>query len=115
MLAAYGSGAGALLVLAGPRAGATLPSLIAVNGVALASLGSGAWYAMALARRPPPLPADTTDWHALTADTALAQLASTWQGLLLRRPSAGAPCGQPARSMRNPAWSAPRSTSLRTR
>ena len=54
MLAAYGSGAGALLALAGPRAGATLRSLIAVNGAALASLGSGAWHAMALARRPLP-------------------------------------------------------------
>jgi len=81
VLAAYGSGAGALLALAGPRAGATLRALIGVNGAALGSLGSGVWYAMALARRPPPLAADTTDWHALTADSALTQLASTRQGL----------------------------------
>lgn len=81
VLAGYGSGAGALLALAGPRPAAAARSLAAVNGAAFASLASGVWSAMALARHAPPLPADTTDWHALAADTVLAQLASTPQGL----------------------------------
>ena len=81
MLAAYGSGAGALLALAGPRAGASARSLVAVNGAALMSLGSGAWSARTLARRPPPLPATASDWHALPADAVLAKLASTPHGL----------------------------------
>jgi cation-transporting P-type ATPase I len=81
VLAAYGSGAGALLALAGPRAGAARRSLVAVNGAAMASLGSGAWSARTLARRPPPVPAATTDWHALAPDVVLAKLASTPQGL----------------------------------
>ncbi|MGE5288642.1 MAG: HAD-IC family P-type ATPase [Micromonosporaceae bacterium] len=81
VLAAYGSGAGALLALAGPRAGATARSLAAINGAALTSLASGAWSALALARRPAPLPAGGTDWHTMPADTVLAQLESTRQGL----------------------------------
>ena len=79
--AAYGSGAGALLALAGPRPGAAARSLLAVNGAALASLSSGVWSAMTLARRPPPLPAETTDWHALDTGAVLARLASSAAGL----------------------------------
>ena len=80
-LAAYGSGAGAVLALAGPRAGSAARSLVAVNGAALASLGSGAWSARTLAHQPPPAPAALTDWHALPVDTVLARLASTPSGL----------------------------------
>ena len=80
-LAAYGSGAGALLALAGPRAGASRRSLLAVNGAALVSLGSGAWSARTVARRPTPVPAAVSDWHALPADAVLAKLASTPGGL----------------------------------
>ena len=80
-LAAYGSGAGALLALAGPRAGAHARSLLAVNTAALLSLGSGAWSARTAARRPPPVPAAVTAWHALPVDSVLAELASTPGGL----------------------------------
>ncbi len=80
-LAAYGSGAGALLALAGPRVGASARSLVAVNGAALVSLGSGAWSARALAGGPPPVPAAASSWHALPADAVLAKLASTPHGL----------------------------------
>jgi cation-transporting P-type ATPase I len=79
--AAYGSGAGAVLAMAGPRPGAAARSLLAVNGTALAALASGVWSAMTLARQPPPLPAETTQWHALDADAVLARLASSRAGL----------------------------------
>jgi cation-transporting P-type ATPase I len=81
MLAAYGSGAGALLALTGPRARATPRATMAVNGAAIGSLASGAWSAITLARQSPPLPADTTDWHALSPKAVLAELASTPEGL----------------------------------
>jgi len=79
--AAYGSGAGAVLAMAGPRPGAAARSLLAVNGAALAALASGVWSALTLARRPPPLPAETTHWHALDADAVLAKLATSRAGL----------------------------------
>ncbi|HEX6931958.1 MAG TPA: cation-translocating P-type ATPase [Streptosporangiaceae bacterium] len=80
-LAAYGSGAGAVLAVAGPRAGAATRSLLAVNAAALAALSGGLWSAMTLARTPPPLPADATDWHALDAAAVLARLGTSDAGL----------------------------------
>ncbi len=81
VFAGYGSGAGAVLAMAGPRPGAAARSMLAVNGAALAALSSGVWSAMTLARRPPPLPAETTDWHALDTGAVLARLASRSEGL----------------------------------
>ncbi|HEX9066307.1 MAG TPA: cation-translocating P-type ATPase, partial [Streptosporangiaceae bacterium] len=81
MLAGYGSGAGAVLAMAGPRDGAATRSLLAVNGAALAALSSGLWSAITLARRPPPLPADATNWHALDSGTVLTKLNSRPGGL----------------------------------
>jgi cation-transporting P-type ATPase I len=97
MLAAYGSGAGALMALAGPRSGAAMRALLGVNAASIASLASGAWSARTLSLRPPPVPAAATDWHALDADVVLEKLASSPQGLsedeALRR-RAGQPTGQ---------------------
>jgi cation-transporting ATPase I len=81
MIAAYGSGAGALLALAGRRSGAAKRALAGVNGAAVASLSSGVWSARTLGRRPPPVPAATIDWHALDADAVLEKLASSPHGL----------------------------------
>ena len=81
MLAGYGSGAGAALAVAGPRNRAAVRSLLAVNGAALAALSSGVWSAMTLARRPPPLPADSTEWHALEPPAVLARLDTSNEGL----------------------------------
>jgi cation-transporting ATPase I len=81
MLAAYGSGAGAVLALAGPRDRAAMRALVGVNGAAIASLSSGAWSARTLAHRPPPVPAAAVDWHALETDAVLGKLASSPQGL----------------------------------
>jgi cation-transporting ATPase I len=81
MLTAYGSGAGALLALAGPRSGAAARALTGVNGAAIVSLGSGAWSARMLAQRPAPVPAARVDWHALDADAVLERLTSSPRGL----------------------------------
>jgi cation-transporting ATPase I len=56
-------------------------ALVGVNGASIVSLVSGAWSARTLARRPPPVPAATADWHALGADAVLAELASSPRGL----------------------------------
>lgn len=95
--AAYGSGVGAVLALAGPRRGAATRALLGVNGAALASLGGGIWSATTLARQPPPLPATTTDWHALEVDAVLARLGSSRAGLTrAEAEKRRAPAGRPA-------------------
>jgi cation-transporting P-type ATPase I len=81
VLGAFGSGAGAVLAMAGPRPGAAARSLVAVNGAALAALGSGFWSAMTLARRPPPVPAQATGWHLLDVQGVLSRLATSEHGL----------------------------------
>jgi len=81
MLAAYGSGVGALLALTGPRSGSAMRALTGVNGASIVSLASGLWSARTLALRPPPVPAATTAWHELAADAVLAKLASSLRGL----------------------------------
>jgi cation-transporting ATPase I len=81
MLAAYGSGVGALLALTGPRSGAAIRAQIGINGASIVSLSSGVWSARTLALRPPPVPAATIDWHAVAADDVLAKLASSPRGL----------------------------------
>ena len=67
-----------ILVAARGRPCAEVPGSGAAGGLgaALASLGSGVWSAMTLARRPAPLPAEVTDWHALDPQAALATLAA---------------------------------------
>jgi cation-transporting ATPase I len=79
--AGYGSAAGAVLALSGPRSRAASRSLLAVNAAALVSVGSGVWSAMRLAACPPPRPADATPWHALEPGAVLDILASGRDGL----------------------------------
>jgi len=96
--AAYGSGAGAVLALSGPRAGAAPRSMIAVNSAALASVTGGVWSAVTLARQPPPVGADATPWHALDTAAVLQRLGSSSDGLpddeARRRQAARPPGGQ---------------------
>jgi cation-transporting ATPase I len=80
-IAAYGSAAGAVLAMAGPRSGAGQRSLVAVNGAALAAMGTGLWSAVTLARRPQPEPVQTTGWHLLDAEAVLTRLATSAHGL----------------------------------
>jgi cation-transporting P-type ATPase I len=81
VMGAFGSGAGAVLAMAGPRPGAAARSLVAVNGAALAAMGSGFWSAMTLARRPPPVPAQAAGWHLLDVPGVLSRLATSEHGL----------------------------------
>ena len=81
LVALYGSVAAALLALAGPQRGATARALVGVNGAAAAGVALGAVSAATLDRRPEPLPADGTEWHALTSESALARVGSTTEGI----------------------------------
>ncbi len=81
LLSLYGSIAGGLLALMGPRTGGTERALLSVNVAAGAGLASGVWSARALARRPRPVPVDRNHWHALETATALSRLGSSPDGL----------------------------------
>jgi cation-transporting ATPase I len=81
LVALYGSVAAALLALAGPRRGAATRALIGVNGAAAAGMALGAVAGRSLDRRPDPMPASGTAWHALEPEVALARAASTLRGL----------------------------------
>ena len=79
--AAYGSGAGGLLALAGPRRGATGRAALGVNAAAAVSVAAGAWSAAALGHRAEPVAEDLTAWHALPAEDALRLVGSREPGL----------------------------------
>ncbi|MGZ4489539.1 MAG: HAD-IC family P-type ATPase [Nocardioidaceae bacterium] len=81
LVALYGSVAAALLALAGPQRGATTRALVGVNGAAAVGMALGAASAVALDRRPEPLPADGTEWHALEPEAALARVDSSAAGI----------------------------------
>ncbi|MFP5336822.1 MAG: HAD-IC family P-type ATPase [Actinomycetes bacterium] len=98
-IAVYGSGAAAVLALAGPRRGATMRAALGASAATGASLVAGAAAAVAAVRRPEPLPPDPTDWHALPAAEALARLSSGLDGLTdddVRARRRAAPDGVPA-------------------
>jgi cation-transporting ATPase I len=80
-LALYGSTAGALLGLSGPRQGSAGRILLGVNIAALGATAMGAWTGSALGRRPRPRAAGTTPWHALSVDSALGTLDTSIDGL----------------------------------
>ena len=79
--AAYGSGAAALLALAGPRRGATARVGLAVVGASAVSGVAGALAAAGLGRRPEPVAEDVTTWHAMSGEEVLASLGSRAAGL----------------------------------
>jgi cation-transporting ATPase I len=79
--AVAGSGLGALLAVLGPVPGAAGRASIAVNLAALLALGLGTWSGMSVARRPQPIPADRTPWHAMSAEAVLDALGSARSGL----------------------------------
>ncbi|MEN3268047.1 MAG: cation-transporting P-type ATPase [Pseudonocardia sp.] len=80
-LAVAGSGLGILLAVLGPVPGAAGRASIAVNLAALLALGLGTWSGMSVARRPEPIPADRTPWHAMSAGAVLDALGSARSGL----------------------------------
>jgi cation-transporting ATPase I len=80
-LAVAGSGLGALLAVVGPGPGAPTRAAIPVHATALLALGLGIWSGMSPARRPEPVPADRTPWHAMSTRAVLESLASSRAGL----------------------------------
>ena len=75
------SALGAAVAFGGAAPRAAGRSLLAVNGGAAAALVSGAWSAAELARRPVPVPASRTPWHAMPAELVLDRLQSAPSGL----------------------------------
>jgi cation-transporting ATPase I len=80
-LAVLGSGVGALLAMLGSRSGAIGRANIGVQLAAALGLGHGLWSALALTRRPRPLPAEQRAWHAMPTRTVLQALGTTRTGL----------------------------------
>jgi cation-transporting ATPase I len=80
-LAMLGSISGALLGLVGPQRGAGRRGMLPMNAAALTSVAMSVWSANRLARRPVPLAADSTAWHALAVEQALRELRTAHSGL----------------------------------
>jgi cation-transporting P-type ATPase I len=80
-LAMAGSGLGGLLAVLGPASTAAARASVAVHISALIALGVGAWSAMSPTRRPIPVPADPTPWHAMSTRAVLDSLDSSRAGL----------------------------------
>ena len=96
LIALAGSAVGGTWAMLGPASSATGRALLPVNAAALAAQATGSWIGVAATRRPPPLPADQTPWHAMDADEVLSALGtSATSGLASgeahRRPTAEAP------------------------
>ncbi|WP_412747216.1 HAD-IC family P-type ATPase [Krasilnikovia sp. MM14-A1004] len=86
-LALLGTASGALFSVAGPATGAGRRVGLPVSLATLAAVGAATWSVSGLARRPAPVPPDTTAWHALP-------LAEIWRRL--RTSAAGLDPGQAA-------------------
>jgi cation-transporting ATPase I len=96
LMALAGSAVGGTWAVLGPASSASGRALLPVNAAALAAQATGAWMGLAAARRPAPLPADQTPWHAMGAEEVLVALGtSAVSGLASnearRRPTAEAP------------------------
>ncbi len=74
------SGAAGALALR-PLPGVALRAGTVINGAALVTMAEGTRRAVALHRRPRPLPRDPTPWHAMEPETVLGRLASSTEGL----------------------------------
>ncbi|MBV8949618.1 MAG: HAD-IC family P-type ATPase, partial [Actinobacteria bacterium] len=80
-LALYGSAAGALLGLTGPRHGSAARILLGVNTAALAATTMGVVSGSRLGHMPTPRPGTTTPWHAMSVESALGALGTSIAGL----------------------------------
>ncbi|MDQ3944604.1 MAG: hypothetical protein M3357_05530, partial [Actinomycetota bacterium] len=74
------SGAAGALALR-PLPGVVLRAGTVINGAALVTMAEGTRRAVALHRRPRPLPRDPTPWHAMEPETVLGRLGSSPDGL----------------------------------
>ncbi|GAA3929005.1 cation-translocating P-type ATPase [Actinomadura viridis] len=80
-IAATGWAAGVMLAASGPAPKATGRALLAVNAATLSAVATGTYSGTALARRPAPVPADRTPWHAWPVQAVLDRLDSSPAGL----------------------------------
>ncbi|MFF5264424.1 HAD-IC family P-type ATPase [Actinomadura viridis] len=80
-IAATGWAAGVMLAAAGPASRATGRALLAVNAATLSAVATGTYSGTSLARRPTPVPADRTPWHAWPVQAVLDRLDSSPAGL----------------------------------
>lgn len=80
-IAGVGSVSGLLLAAAGPPDGAARRAQFAVDAAALSAFAAGTWSGLALARRPGPVPADRTPWHAWPVRAVLDRLGSSAAGI----------------------------------
>ncbi len=80
-LATLGSLSGAVLGLLGPNRGAQRRGSLPVGVAGLVAIATSVWSAHALARMTLPPAADTTRWHAMQVDEALAMLQTGLAGL----------------------------------
>ncbi|GAA2426479.1 cation-translocating P-type ATPase [Actinomadura vinacea] len=80
-IAAVGQAAGVMLAAASTAPEAPRRALLAVNTAAVFALVTGTYVGISLERRPLPVPADRTPWHAWPAQAVLARLDSTPSGI----------------------------------
>ncbi|MBX6383179.1 MAG: HAD-IC family P-type ATPase [Microbispora sp.] len=80
-LGAAGAVAGTLLAVAGPAGTALRRAQLASAAVSLAAIVLGEWDGRNAGRTGTPPRADTTPWHAMSAEEALSRLRSTPDGI----------------------------------
>jgi cation-transporting ATPase I len=76
-----GSAVGAPLAALGPARGAAGRSRFPVHVAAWLAIAAGTWWGATPARLPPPVPAERTPWHAMSAQAAMTRLGSSDGGL----------------------------------
>ncbi|MEU0272316.1 HAD-IC family P-type ATPase [Streptomyces sp. NPDC006307] len=81
VLAAGGSGVGAVAALQGPPAQATARGMTAGTTAASVAFGLGAWRARQLLSRPLAPPVTTVPWHLMPTERVLERLNTTAEGL----------------------------------
>ncbi|MEV7801654.1 HAD-IC family P-type ATPase [Microbispora sp. NPDC088329] len=80
-LGAAGAVVGTLLAVAGPASTALRRAQLAGAVVSLAAIVLGEWNGQSAGRIPTPPRADTTPWHAMSAEEVLARLRSSPDGI----------------------------------
>ena len=80
-LSIAGSALGAVLGGFGPSATATARASFPVHFATLLALAAGTWTGSEAGRRPLPIPADRTPYHAMSAEAVLSKLNSRQAGL----------------------------------
>ena len=80
-LAGAGSSIGAAAAVLGPGKGASNRAMVPVNGSALIAQAAGYWSAVCVSRKPDLVAVDNRQWHEMSREQAIAELASSESGL----------------------------------